>query len=266
MKYVSWNDKQVAYEVHGKGKVVVLLHGFCSDSFVWKDFMQDLVEENYKVITIDLPGFGESDLIEEPSIAKMADAVHAVLLELKLSSFVLMGHSMGGYITLNYLEKYPENIAGIGLIHSHPFADSEEKKAAREKGIEFITRIGHPLYVKQLIPTLFTEKAVRSNSFMVDKLIFRASRYKSQGIIDALTAMKNRPDRSDVLRNSKVPVLFIIGEKDQAIPHEYSMEQTHLAETASIHILPKVAHMGMFEAEKPTQLIIRQFADFCFGS
>ena len=83
---------------------------------------------------------------------------------------------------------------------------------------------------------------------------------------NALTAMKNRPDRSDVLRNSKVPVLFIIGEKDQAIPHEYSMEQTHLAETASIHILPKVAHMGMFEAEKPTQLIIRQFADFCFGS
>jgi pimeloyl-ACP methyl ester carboxylesterase len=75
--------------------------------------------------------------------------------------------------------------------------------------------------------------------------------------------MKNRPDRSDVLRQIPCPVLFIIGKLDGAIPWENSMAQTHLPAVADIHILEKVGHMGMFEATKQTQGIVRQFVQFC---
>ena len=264
MKYIKWQNRKLAYQVEGRGRVVVLLHGFCSDSFIWNDFKQDLIEENYKVVSIDLPGFGESDLLEDASIDEMANAVHAILQEIQLKEFILIGHSMGGYVSLSYAERYPEKLAGLGLFHSHPYADSEEKKAARLKGINFIQRHGHQLYVKQLIPKLFTEKVIRSNPFQIDKLVFRASRYSAQGIIDALNAMRNRPDRARVLSNIQVPVLFLIGEEDGTIPKKWSFEQTTLPQRASIQLLKKVAHMGMFEAEKQTQIIIRKFADFCF--
>ena len=75
--------------------------------------------------------------------------------------------------------------------------------------------------------------------------------------------MKNRPNRSSVLTQFPKPVLFIVGKEDEVIAADNSLEQTHLPNVASIHLLEKVGHMGMFEARKQTQRIIRQFAQFC---
>ena len=263
MKFINYQGRQIAYAVEGKGPVVVLLHGFCEDSRVWEDFKLDLIEEKHRVITIDLPGFGQSEVIESVSIKIMADAVAAVLKSLGLEEVVLIGHSMGGYVGLAFAEHYPDYLLGLGLFHSQAKADSEEKKAGRQKGIEFINRQGSALFVKQMFPGLFAPKFAKSSAFLVEKLTFRASRYKPSGITAALEAMKNRPDRSEVLRNFKRPVLFIIGKLDTAVPWENSIAQTHLPAVADIHILDKVGHMGMFEATKSTQSIIRQFVKFC---
>ncbi len=263
MKNITFRDKTIAYDTEGKGLAVVLLHGFCEDSRIWEDFRNDLVEEKYKVVTIDFPGFGESSVWEDVSIDDMADAVDAVIEELKQEKVIMIGHSMGGYVSLAFAEKYPEKLLGMGLFHSHPYADSEDKKQGRQKGIGFIERQGSALFVKQLIPALFAPDFVNSNAFLIEKLTFRASKYSTEGIIQALYAMKNRPDRSATLAAIKCPVLFIIGKKDMAVPADKSLEQTHLPSVSSIHILEKVGHMGMFEATKHTQLYLRKFLAFC---
>lgn len=263
MKKLTFQDTAIAYDTVGKGAAVVLLHGFCEDSRMWEDFSQDLVEEKYRVITIDLPGFGQSAVWPDVRIADMAEAVDAVLKELKQDKVIMIGHSMGGYVSLAYAEKYPEKLIGLGLFHSHPYADSEDKKEGRQKGIGFIKRQGSALYVKQLIPALFAPDFVNSNAFLIEKLTFRASKYPAEGIIAGLQAMKNRPDRSAVLSSIACPVLFIIGKKDQAVPAKESMEQTHLPGISTIHIMEKVGHMGMFEATKHTQLYVRKFIAFC---
>lgn len=263
MKSITFRNKTIAYDTAGKGIAVVLLHGFCEDSRMWEDFKLDLVEEKYKVITIDLPGFGKSTVWPGVSISDMAAAVDAVLKELKLEKVILIGHSMGGYVSLAFAEKHGKKLIGLGMFHSHPYADSDEKKEGREKGIGFVQRQGHALYVKQLIPAFFAPEFVNSNAFLIEKLTFRASNYDAEAIIAALQAMKDRPDRSKVLSGIKCPVLFIIGKKDNAIPADQSLEQTHLPRVSSIHILEKVGHMGMFEATKHTQLYIRKFVAFC---
>lgn len=263
MKTIKYQEVDIAYEVEGKGPDIVLLHGFCEDRSIWENFRGDLLEEQYRVTTIDLPGFGDSGRLPSPSIGAMAQAVRAVLEELDLSDIVVIGHSMGGYVALAYAEQGADGLVGLGLFHSHPYADTEEKKETRTKSIDFINRQGHILYVKQMIPNLFEDKFARSNAFLLDKLIFNATRYDSGGITDALQAMRDRPDRSEVLRGLSCPVLFIIGKEDGAIPHEMSMAQTHLPRTASIHLLDKVGHMGMFEAERAIQKIVRDFAEFC---
>ncbi|MCB0634588.1 MAG: alpha/beta hydrolase [Saprospiraceae bacterium] len=263
MKHIKFEEHRVYYNSKGKGPAVVLLHGFCEDSRLWEDFKNDLIEEKYRVICVDLPGFGQSEVMEHISMAGMAEAVAAVVKGLKLEEIILIGHSMGGYVALAFAERYPELLSGLGLFHSQAREDSDEKKAARQKSVDFILRQGSALYVKQTIPSLFAPKFINSNTFLIEKLTFRASRYEPAGIVTALIGMKDRPDRSEVLRQIKCPVLFIIGKLDTLIPEESSLEQTHLPKVADIHILDKVGHMGMFEAVKQTQSIVRQFANFC---
>ncbi|MCB0587905.1 MAG: alpha/beta hydrolase [Phaeodactylibacter sp.] len=262
MKFISYQDKKIAYQSEGKGTAVVLVHGFCEDSNIWEDFRADLLEENYRVIRIDLPGFGRSEVVAPITIEQMAEAVHAVLLKLNIKKVVFIGHSMGGYAGLAFARLYPQMLTGLGLFHSHPYADSEEKKDNRRKSIDFIKRQGHVLFVKQLIPGLFNPKFANSNAFLIEKLTYRAARGKSAGIIAAQQAMIDRKDETQTLAKLEVPVLFIIGEEDPAVPPE-SAEQIHLPQTASIHILEKVGHMGLFEARKQTQRIVRQFIAFC---
>ncbi len=262
MKFIAYQDKKIAYQVEGKGPAVMLVHGFCEDSNIWEEFRTDLLEENYRVIRIDLPGFGRSEPFPSVSIERMAEIVHAVLVKLKIKEVVLIGHSMGGYVGLAFARLYPKMLKGLGLFHSHPYADSEEKKENRRKSIAFIKRQGHALFVKQLLPSLFHEKFANSNAFLIEKLTYRAARGKSVGIIAAQQAMIDRKDETEALSGLEVPVLFIIGKEDQAVPPE-NIEQIHLPQTASIHILERVGHMGMFEARKKTQRIVRQFIGFC---
>lgn len=263
MKKIEFQGGHIAYRLEGKGEPVVLLHGFCEDSRVWEDFKQDLLEEKFRVITIDLPGHGQSSPLATASIEGYAAGVLAVLDHLKLSQTVLIGHSMGGYTALAIAEQRPQLLSGLGLFHSHPYTDSEEKKAARHKQIAFINRQGHHLFVKQLVPKLFAKRYAKSHPFEVDKLIHRAVRYPVQGIIGGLEAMASRPDRSAILRDVSCPVLFIVGQEDAAVPAAFSTQQLALPRLASIHVLPKVGHMGMLESTRATQLMVRQFADFC---
>lgn len=263
MKYATLNNTKIAYTIEGKGTPIVFVHGFGEDSFVWKDYKEPFLDAGYSVVVMDLPGFGASEYLENLSIELLADAVYTVIEDAGLKRVVLIGHSMGGYTSLAFAEKYPEKLYGLGLFHSHPYADNEEKKEGRLRSIEVVKAKGTPLFVKQLIPNFFPQKFAQSNTFLVDKLIHRAARFSDASVIAALQAMKNRPDRSSILQNFKLPVLFILGQEDTAIPKDDAMRQTTLIDSASILILEDVGHMGMFEAKKKTQQAILQFAGFC---
>jgi len=170
---------------------------------------------------------------------------------------------MGGYVSLAFAKKHESYLKGLGLFHSHPFADSEEKKEARQKSIEFIQKNGHYHYVKQLVPKLFPAPFAGSNNFLINKLIHAASLFPSEGIIGGLTAMKNREDRTDVLKKIKCPVMFIVGKKDDLVPQKGSIEQTAMPAVSHIHLMEEIGHMGMFEARKKTQKFVKQFVEFC---
>lgn len=261
---ITYKGRNVAFTVKGKGFPVLFLHGFCEDSSIWDDFAPPIAESGNRVICVNLPGFGASEpLPEEISIDGMARVVLAVADHLALERFILIGHSMGGYVGLAISELAGGRLAGLGLFHSHPYADSEEKKSGRDKGVAFILKFGHSLFVKQLMPTLFAPEFAAGNIFLVDKLIQRASQYPQVGILNALEAMKNRPDRSDILSAAAFPVLFILGEKDQAIPRELDHRQTTLPQLAMVHVLEKAGHMGMLEAPAATRKICEEFIRFC---
>lgn len=261
MERIAYKGKNIAYKVSGQGIPLVLLHGFCGDSRIWEGF-EPLIND-CKVIQIDLPGFGQSDLAEKQSIDQIAESVTFVLDHLAIEKCILLGHSMGGYVSLAFAKKYEHRLLGLGLFHSHPYGDNEAEIKNRNKSIQFIERNSHLVYIKQLIPKLFSHNYALDHNFLVNKLIHQSIAYTPKAIVETLKAMRDRSDQSKTLSNLSCPVLFIIGKKDNVIPTEKSLEQTYLPSVSSIQILPKVGHMGMYESPKKIAKTINSFVEFC---
>ena len=262
-KYMlSKGGSRIAYDSKGKGFPLIFLHGFCEDRTMWMDFARDL-EEQYRVITIDLPGFGESSGGVEDSIEEMAENVQAVLAAHGLSECIIIGHSMGGYVGLAFAEMFGNQLKGLGLFHSHPFADEENKKKTRAKSAEFIQQRGSALFVRHIIPSLFAEKFKKQNKESIKRLVDRAAEIPSDAVISATYAMMNRKDRSVVLETLACPALFIIGDQDNAVTMSQSLAQSFMPSIANIHILRGIGHMGMYECKTETEAIVRDFVKFC---
>jgi pimeloyl-ACP methyl ester carboxylesterase len=257
------NGRRIAYRSDGAavGLPLVLLHGFCEDATVWDGFIASL--KSLRIIRVDFPGSGESDLDIATGMDVYADAVCAVLNDLSIEKCVLTGHSMGGYAGLAFAEKYPERLAGLGLFHSQPFEDSAERKAARRRGIEMVQSGKRDLYVAQLFPGLFAEAFAKANPKIINTLIDRGKRSPVAGIIAALEGMIARKDHSDTLRAIACPVLFLLGAEDAVVPPEQGLQAAVLPNIADVHVLPGVAHMGMFEAKEKCVEIVRRFWEFC---
>ncbi len=255
------NDSNIfSFIQRGNRIPVIFLHGFCEDSSVWDDFLSDL--SDYFIVLIDLPGFGKSDPQQNCSIADMALIVNTVLEDLDIKTCVLVGHSMGGYVALEFAKLYPEQIAGIGLFHSHPFADSAAIIKNRQKGIDFIRKNGSIHFVRKLIPNLFAPRFGSKSSLIISELVLTASHYPEAGLINALEAMIKRVDNHGVLKEANFPVLFIVGEEDTVLPKENSFNQMVLPNVSDIHVLDGVGHMGIFEAKNKCVSIIKNFIDF----
>ena len=260
MPSFTHQGRSIYYEITGKGSTIILLHGFCESLRIWDGVVDQLV--GYQIIRLDLAGFGKTAMPIEPSIDAMATDVYILAQHLELDSFILLGHSMGGYVSLAFAEFYPQYLKGLGLVHSYAHADSEEKQRGRNKGIKHIELHGTSAFFQQLFKTLFPK--TYKNQAIIDQLIASASEFSDQVITTGLIAMRDRPDRTEVLRCIDCPVLFIIGEEDEVVPFDKSLEATYLPGVSAIHILEKVGHMSMFEAPEVLTTSIQQFAQYTY--
>lgn len=248
-KQILLQNRVVQYSSTGKGTAVVLVHGFGEDSRIW-DHQKTLLEKKYHVIVPDLPGTGGSTLPTDEvlSMESMAQDLKAILDAEQIDRCVLLGHSMGGYVTLAFADLFPSYLSGFGLIHSTAAADTETKKEARRKGIDFIKANGAGAFIKTTIPNLFAEEFRQSSPKIVEALIERGQALSAEGLIACYEAMMARPDRTQLLKLAAVPVLIFIGGKDQAVNPDDALQQATLPSVCQVHFIPSIAHMGMYEA------------------
>lgn len=258
---IDFRDIKGFYTDEGKGETVVLIHGFCEDGSVW-DYFREKLSADFRLIVPDLPGFRNSAFTkQELTIDWMADFVRAILDKEKIQNPIIIGHSMGGYIALALAERYPDLPAGIGLFHSHCFADDDEKKQNRQKGIDFVSKNGTAEFVSELYSNLFGEKFLSESKSTVEGLKAHAKIYPAETIMNCLKAMMNRPERVGVLKSFRKPVLFILGKRDKVISYEKSLEQCALPEVSEVHILENAGHMGMLEEPEKTLEVVAEFAN-----
>nr|WP_091021932.1 alpha/beta hydrolase [Bacillus sp. UNCCL81] len=248
---VELQNLSIAYKDQGKGKPIVLIHGFMGSHAYWDKVIPKLAED-FRVIAIDLPGHGDSTSIkEEHSIEDYADTLKDLLDQLNINQVTLFGHSLGGYITLAFAERYSNYLNGFSLIHSTAYPDSEEAKKGRAATAEKVKNEGVKNVVDGLIPKLFSPKNIQKNSSEIDLAKHIGYKTSVDGTIKALISMKNRPDRNHVMNDTTLPVLLLAGKDDQIIPPEktFSVQKENIKTST----LNNAGHMSMYES--PEELI-----------
>ncbi len=250
---------------HASENTLVFLHGFCESKALWNDLISKLPEK-FNCVALDLPGFGENLApVDDYSMEAMAEAVHAELKQRHIKKCILVGHSLGGYVSLAFAEKYPKMLQGMCLFHSSALADTEEKKAARNKTIEFVKKHGVELFMASFVAPLFAPENRDKCKKDIDKMVKIGQATPEESIIKGLRAMRDRKKRLKVLKEATFPVLFIAGKEDGAVPLEATLEQCHLPGNSTTVFLGGTAHMGMFERPYETRKSLEKFAELVFG-
>ena len=307
-KEIKIAGKKIFYRVYGNGngKPVMLVHGFGETGDVWKNqvgpppnevpnlhFVRlppkegllythtqltgDSLKDKFLFIVPDLPGSGQSEMIDDMSMEGMAEVLKIILdkeiAELSESSqaprsgrpdgyrdrAALIGHSMGGYITLAFAEKYEGLLRSFGLFHSTAFADTEEKIAGRRKGIEFIKEHGAFEFLQTSVPNLFSQRSKDEFPELIDQFVQSLNNFSPESLVSYYESMIRRPDRTAVLKNTKLPILFIMGKHDTAVPLQDGLKLCYLPEKSYFHVLHQSGHMGMLEETKKSNRLLEEF-------
>jgi pimeloyl-ACP methyl ester carboxylesterase len=246
-KTIKYKGTDVVYSHSGGGKTIVLLHGFLEDRTMWNDYTSRW-ERDHQIIAIDLLGQGESgNLGYTHSMEEHALAVLSVLDAEQIGPCAVVGHSMGGYVALALAEKRPDQLTHLVLFHSTAFADSESKRQDRERVIDLAKR-NKQIYIKAVIPSLFADQTRNGLSKEIEKLIEVANQFTTQGLIANLQGMKDRADRSKVLREEAFKKLIIHGEFDSVISLSDMKNLEALSPSIRLEVVSNIGHMGHFES------------------
>jgi len=256
LKNILYKNTNISFTDSGKGNTIVLLHGFLENKKMWSEYVA-LFSEKYRVVTIDLLGHGESDCLGY--VHKMednADAVNAVLEDLKIEKAIIVGHSMGGYVGLAFAELYPDKIRKLVLLNSTSKEDSEERKLNRTRAIKAVKQ-NYVGFVSLAIANLFSENNRNRLVEEIEKVKTEALKTPLQGIIASQEGMKIRKDREELVRKNLFPILLILGKKDPVLNYEESLSQ--IEDTTAELVSFEDGHMSQIENKEALKAVLLDF-------
>lgn len=233
------------YSITGEGPTLVLIHGFLESSSMWKEFLPELIK-HFKVITIDLPGHGKSNIDNDESIVSMASKVKSVLDKQCVNNYVLIGHSMGGYVGAE-LCKIDNRVSKFILLNSHLEEDTSDKKEMRTKVADFVLK-HYPIFVRESVPGLFYANNIPSNQEKIDAAIEEALTLDPKAISVCTLAMRDRKSNLEWVKSNSTPITFITGDQDSIMPLDMIKTQHEKLPNSVLIILEGSGHMAHIEA------------------
>lgn len=255
MPTIEINGQQLNYNEKGEGSAAVLVHGFPLDRRIW-DAQVEGLSDGYRVIAPDLRGFGKSQPGKPFTIEDLADDLHQLLEKIGALPCVLGGLSMGGYVSLAYVAKYPTDLKGLMLIDTKAEADTAEGKANRLKMIESC-RVGGAKVVADSMASKMTAPGASA------EVVAKARRIMEEcppaTIEHACLAMLSRRDYRGELPSIAVPTLVIVGEQDAFIPLALARDMSRQIARARLAVVGKAGHLAPMEQPDETNRVIGSF-------
>jgi pimeloyl-ACP methyl ester carboxylesterase len=241
---------------------VLLLHGFGENQSIW-DSTVDKLSEEVQILVFDLPGFGHN-FTSASSIDEMANDVINQMDELHIETAIVIGHSMGGYVTVNLAARFKNRIKAIGFFHSNVLEDNLEKKTNRNQAIVHLKKYGTQEYLKSMAKSMLSPK----NALNKNMLRLANEHLKDAnviGLVGALEAMRDRTNHLDFLSQTDIPILWIAGRNDSFMSVDSLAEQTWYCQRCMFVTLEHSGHLGMLEEPKEAQQILLNFFDWVYS-
>jgi 3-oxoadipate enol-lactonase len=212
------NGINIHYHDEGEGLPVIFIHAFALNQTMWKEQIAAL-KNQYRCITLDLRGFGHSDVVEGTTImSQMASDVRELMKALSIDRAVLAGLSMGGYVALSFYRYFPEAVCALVLADTRAAADAEEARTNRLLSAEKAVREGSAAIADETTPKLLGDTTLETRPELV-KLVHSIQAANSpDGIAAAQRGMAVRPDSTKLLSQIKCPTLVIVGSEDKLTP------------------------------------------------
>lgn len=259
--FFSFKGGRIHFSDSGNGTPVVLLHGYLESSEVWNGFAEKL-SSDFRVISVDLPGHGLSDVYGEVhGMEFMATGIKELIDYLEIKKVFLAGHSLGGYVTLAFLELFPDRLTGYCLFHSQPFSDPPAVIDKRKREIEIVKMGKKNLMYPDNVIRMFAVSNLEKFAGALQHSKDIASRIPGEGIIAVLNGMIERPSRLSFMEEGKVPFLWILGSMDSYIPCDLIQAKVKLPSNARVVVLANSGHMGFIEEEERSLEVIKEFVN-----
>ena len=243
------NGYHVAFDDVGRGPAVLLIHGFPLGRQMWEPQVAALVRAGYRVVTVDLPGFGESDVpTGRIAMTDLADQVAGLMDYLELEPAVVGGMSMGGYVLFALLERHPRKIRAACFIVTKAGADDSEGRERRTRLAAAALEQGPGPVRDTFTGILFAEATPRERPELVREVAGWMEATDPQGMAAGLLAMRDRRDFTPQLGLFELPALVVAAEHDRAIPAEHSRVIADGLPDSTFCLIPGAGHIANLEA------------------
>jgi 3-oxoadipate enol-lactonase len=240
-----FNGIPVGYEDVGTGPAVAFLHGYPHDRTLWVSQLGALAVPS-RTLACDLRGFGESGG-RATSMADYADDVAAWLRGLGIESAVIVGLSMGGYITFELWRKHPELIRALVLCDTRATPDDDAAKAKRNDQIALAQSRGSDALADQLMAGMVGKTTRDQRPEVAERVHAMIARAPVAGVIGALTALRDRPDSTPTLATIDVPTLIMVGDEDALTPPSDARSMHAAIEKSRLEVIQGAGHLSNLE-------------------
>lgn len=257
------NNLAVSYDDEGPNDapVIIFIHGFPFNKSMWKEQIEAL-KESYRTIAYDVRGHGNTETGEDEfSIDLFAGDLVSLMDILKIDKAIICGLSMGGYIALNAVEKYPERIDALILSNTQCIADTAEGKEKRMKTIQSIKENGVEKYADESLKNFFIPSSFSVKQKIVEEVKHMIVNTPQQTLYNTLQALANRKETCTHLENIKIPVLVIVGKEDIITPPAMAMQMHKSIKKSSMFILDHAGHLSNIENQNEFNSQLRLFLD-----
>lgn len=257
--------QEIYYKVQGTGPSLLLLHAFPFDHTMWEPQIEELSTFAH-VIAIDFPGFGQSPLAPHPlSIDSSADTVIDFLDAISIREPVIVGGlSMGGYVAMSLARRHPQRLSGLILADTRAEADNAEAKSKRAEMIALAEAKGITAVMDAMLPRLLSPTTLKSRPEVVENVRRIVLRQSITAIVNALIALRDRPDATPGLSSISVPTLVLVGEEDVLTPPSVADHLAHHIPKAKRVTIPTAGHLSNLENAPAFNHAIREFVHYCF--
>ena len=245
---IEANNLAVSYNDVGEGSIpVIFLHGFPFDKWMWKGQLDNLKLLN-RAIAYDIRGFGKStDEITPLSIDLFSEDLLSFMDKLNIEKAIVCGLSMGGYIALDAIKRFPERFEALILCDTQCIADSAEVKENRYKTIEQIKLDGATDFNEKFIKNVFHPDSFNNKTELVENLKSIVFGNSGEIIIAGLTALAERSETCYSLEAIRIPTLIICGREDKVTPLVQSEFMQGHIEGSSLKIVDNAGHVSNLE-------------------